>query len=60
MQIISDEEKRALWEEVCREFPDDEAMQQVHYVRLLHYHQTKGMTPAEKLAFYAQERKESA
>lgn len=56
MRILSENEKRAIRDEVCKEFPDDETMQQVHYVRLLHYYQTKDMTPAEKRAFYTHTR----
>ena len=56
MRILSESEKQALWEEVRQEFPDDETMQQVHYVRLLHYYQTKEMTPEEKVLFYTQTR----
>ena len=53
MHKFTDEEKQALWDEVIREFPDDDTMQQVHYVRLLHYHQTKNLTADEKIQFYA-------
>ena len=56
MRILSEAEKQAIWEEARQEFPDDDTMQQVHYVRLLHYYQTEGMTPAEKLKFYSQAR----
>ncbi len=45
-------EKKRLWEEVRQEFPDDEMMQQVHYVRLLHHHQTKGRSPQEVVRFF--------
>ena len=60
MRIISEAEKQAIWEEVREEFPDDDTMQQVHYVRLLHYYQMQGMTPAQKLDFYKQQEKKSA
>jgi len=53
MRKVSEFEKQAIWKEVRQEFPDDETMQQVHYVRLLHYYHTKEMTPEEKLAFYS-------
>jgi len=62
MLILSEAEKQAIWEEVRKEFPDDDTMQQVHFVRLLHYYQTKGMTPEEKVGFYSQahDKKKSA
>jgi len=56
MRILSETEKQAIWEEVRQEFPDDDTMQQIHYVRLLHYYQTEGMTFEEKRAFYQQTR----
>jgi hypothetical protein len=37
MRDISESMKQQLWEEVRREFPDDPMMQEIHYVRLLHY-----------------------
>ena len=52
MRDLSDAEKKQLWDEVKKEFPDDEAMQQVHYVRLHHHLQTKGMSPAEHRRFF--------
>lgn len=53
MRESSEAEKEELLEEVRKEFPNDETMQQVHYVRLLHHRQTQGMSPADKLEFYA-------
>lgn len=52
MRDLSDAEKKQLWDEVKKEFPDDETMQQVHYVRLLHHLQTEGMSPAESRRFF--------
>lgn len=60
MKTLSEIEKKALWEEVKQEFPDDDTMQQVHYVQLLHYYQTLGMTSAQKIAFYQRQEKKSA
>ncbi len=45
-------ERQAIWEEVRKEFPDDEMMQELHYVRRLHRLQTKGLSIAERIAFY--------
>lgn len=45
-------EKERLWKEVKEEFPNDEMMQQVHYVRLLHHLQTKGLSPKERIRFF--------
>ena len=34
MRYVTKDKKKAIWQEVCEEFPDDDTMQQVHYVRL--------------------------
>lgn len=60
MRTISESKNQAIWDEVRQEFPNDDTMQQVHYVRLLHYYQTKGMTVAQKIAFYEPSAKKSA
>ena len=52
MRVLTDAEKNEILEEVRKEFPDDVVMQQVHYVRLLHFRQMEGMTPSERLRFY--------
>jgi hypothetical protein len=52
MIVLTDEEKKQFWEEVRKEFPDDEMMQEIHYVRLLHYYQTKGMSSQERVQFF--------
>ncbi len=45
--------KEQLWEEVRKEFPDDETMQQIHYIRLLHYRQTQGLSSQDYIRFFA-------
>ena len=52
MRELTETEKEQLWEEVRKEFPDDEMMQEIHYVRLLHHHQTKGLSPQELIQFF--------
>jgi len=52
MIALTDEEKKQLWEEVRKEFPDDEMMQQIHYVRLLHYYRVRGMSSQERVRFF--------
>jgi hypothetical protein len=49
---LSEAEHQAIWQEVRKEFPDDEMMQELHYVRRLHQLQTKGLAVAERIAFY--------
>jgi len=60
MRILTEEEKIRLKAEVEREFPDDEMMQEIHYVRLLHQLQTEGMTVGERKAFYSANKDESS
>ena len=43
MRKLTAEEKKHLWEEVQKEFPDDETMQEVHFVRLMHHQMTKNL-----------------
>lgn len=52
MRTVTAKERAQLWEEVRKEFPDDDTMQQVHYVRLLHYLQTKDLAPQKRLRFF--------
>ena len=52
MRDLGDAEKQQLMEEVRNDFPGDEVMQQVHYVRLLHYMETKGLSAEERVRFF--------
>ncbi|MDP2754102.1 MAG: hypothetical protein Q8P40_06890 [Nitrospirota bacterium] len=52
MKKLTESEKEQFWEEVRREFPDDEAMQEIHYVRLLHHSQTENLSRKERIQFY--------
>jgi hypothetical protein len=52
MNKLREVDKERLWDEVRKEFPDDETMQQVHYVRLLHHHQTLGLSALERIQFF--------
>lgn len=52
MREITEDEKRAIWDEVKQEFPDDGIMQEVHYIRRIHRLQTRDLSPAERIAFY--------
>lgn len=52
MKKLTESEKEQLWKEVREEFPGDEMMQEIHYVRLLHYHQTEKLSRKERILFY--------
>ncbi len=53
-------EKDKIWEEVRKEFPDDEMMQELHFIRQVHYQQTKDMSLDERLRFYSGERRKTS
>jgi hypothetical protein len=59
MRKLIEAEKEQLWEEVRKEFPDDQMMQEIHYVRLLHHHQTKGLSPREIIQFFESSEKKT-
>ena len=52
MGTLTKAEKSKIWAEVCEEFPDDEVMQEIHFVRQLHYLQTKDLSMEERLRFF--------
>lgn len=57
MNILTKDARDRLWEEVREEFPHDEMMQEVHFVRLVHFLQTKDLTPEERVQFFGQTEK---
>jgi hypothetical protein len=52
MAKINEELKEQIWKEVKEEFPDDEMMQEIHYVQLLQYYQTLGLSHEEYIKFF--------
>lgn len=59
MGEITHSEKDKIWEEVRKEFPNDEMMQELHFIRQVHYQQTKDMSLDERLRFYGGERRKT-
>jgi hypothetical protein len=45
---IDTEEKRGIWTEIEKEFPDDRVMQEIHYARRLRYEQVKDLPLEER------------
>ncbi|MCY3765383.1 MAG: hypothetical protein OXH06_08150 [Gemmatimonadetes bacterium] len=59
MGEVTPSEKDKIWEEVRKEFPNDEMMQELHFIRQVHYQQTKDMSVDERLRFYGGERRKT-
>jgi hypothetical protein len=51
---LTEAEREALWTEVRAEFPDDEMMQEVHFVRALHAAQLRDFTRDERVEYLNQ------
>ena len=51
---LSEAERHALWAEVRAEFPHDEMMQEVHFVRALHAAQLRDFTADERVKYLNQ------
>ena len=60
MGEVTPSEKEKIWKEVRKEFPNDEMMQELHFVRQVHYLQTKEMSLDERLHFYSGERQKTS
>lgn len=52
MREVTQAEKEMIREEVRREFPNDGMMQEIHFIRQVHYLQTKEMSLDERLGFH--------
>lgn len=52
MRTLTESEKEKLWNEVCKEFPGDQTMQEVHFARLVHHEMFKELPDREKIEFY--------
>lgn len=48
---VSEAERQTLWAEVQAEFPDDEMMREIHFVRALHAAQLRDFSAAERVEY---------
>ena len=52
MRKVTQAEQEKIWEDVRKEFPNDEMMQEIHFIRQVHYLQTKDSSMKERLRFF--------
>ena len=52
MRELTHVEKEKIREDVRKEFPNDEMMQEIHFIRQVHYYQTKDSSLEERLRFF--------
>ena len=52
MAQVTDAEKKLIWEEVKREFPGDQTMQEVHFARYLRMKELEDLPIQERLRQY--------
>ena len=52
MREISPQERQTIQEELAKEFPGDQMMQELHLVRRIHQLETEGMDPADRIQYY--------
>lgn len=52
MRKVTQVEQEKIWEDVRKEFPNDEMMQEIHFIRQVHYLQTKDSSIEERLCFF--------
>ena len=52
MREVTQAEKEMIREDVRKEFPNDGMMQELHFIRQVHFLQTKEMSLNERLGFY--------
>ena len=52
MRKVTQAERERIWKDVRKEFPNDEMMQEIHFIRQVHYLQTKDSSMEERLRFF--------
>ena len=52
MREVTQAEKEKIREDVRKQFPNDEMMQEIHFIRQVRYLQTKDSSMEERLRFF--------
>ena len=52
MRKVTQAEQDKIWVDVRKEFPNDEMMQEIHFIRQVHYLQTRDLSMEERLRFF--------
>ena len=58
MGKLTDAERERIREEVRKEFPNDEMMQEIHFVQQVHFFETKDLSPEEQIQYFRRSRPE--
>ena len=52
MRRVTKADRERFRKQVQREFPDDEMMQEIHFIRLIHHHLLRGLSVRERVRFF--------
>ena len=56
MGELTDAERERIREEVRKVFPNDEMMQEIHFVQQVHFYETKDLSPGEQIRYFRRSR----
>ena len=56
MTKLTDAERERIRVEVRQEFPNDEMMQEIHFVQQVHFYETKDLPPEEQIRYFRRSR----
>jgi hypothetical protein len=51
MREVTREDEERFWRKVREDFPDDEMMQEIHFIRLKLMAEMEGMSPVERVRY---------
>ena len=57
MGKLTDTERERIREEVRKEFPNDEMMQEIHFVQQVHCFETKDLSPGDQVRYFKRSRR---